>query len=126
MKVVASKILADGRYKLEVVTEPIYQNHLKFLCGGYSIKGRELEVVAKLHYDNCNPNDKNAIRVVINGGAVGYLSPKHARLFRKRIEKAGQEGLIVSCNAYILGGKRTWLFKKSDFNIRIDLPIEKL
>jgi hypothetical protein len=82
--------------------------------------------VAELHYDNSNPNDKNAIRVVVNGGAVGYLPPKHARLYRKRIEKTGYEGIIVSCKARILGGKRTWFFKKSDFNIWIDLSIKKL
>jgi len=116
----------DGHYKLKVITEPYHQNYLKSLCGGYSIKGSKQEVVAKLHYDNYNQNDKNAIRVVVNGGAVGYLSPKQARLYRKRIEETGQEGIIVSCKARILGGKRTWVFKKTDFSIWIDLPIKKL
>lgn len=116
----------DGQYQLKVIAEPCYQNYLKSLCGGYSIKGRKQEVVAKLHYDNCNPNDKNAIRIVVNGGTVGYLSPRHARLYRKRIEKTGQEGIIVSCKARILGGKWIWLFEKTDFSIWIDLPIKKL
>jgi hypothetical protein len=119
-------IEGDGHYKLKLIAEPYCQNYLKSLCGGYSVKGVKQEVLAKLHYENGNPNDKNAIRVVVNGGTVGYLLPKHARLYRKRIEKTGQEDIIVSCKARILGGKRTWFFKKSDFSIWIDLPIKKL
>ena len=116
----------NGYFDLEVVGESHYQEHLESLCGGYSIKGSKQEVVAKLHYENCNTYDHNAIRVVVDGGTVGYLSREKARLYRKRIEKAGQDGIIVSCNAKIFGGKRVWLFKKTDFGIWIDLPIEKL
>ncbi len=116
----------DGHYDLEVVGESHYQKHLKLLCGGYSIKGSKKEVVANLHYENCNSYDYNAIRIVVNGGTVGYLSRENARLYRKRIEKAKQDGIIVSCNAKIFGGKRVWFFKKTDFGVWIDLPIEKL
>jgi hypothetical protein len=83
-------IEGDGHYKLKVIAEPCYQNYLKSLCGGYSIKGSKQEVVVKLHYENGSQSDKNAIRVVVNGGIVGYLSPKHARLYRNRIEKSRQ------------------------------------
>ena len=119
-------IEGDGHYKLKVIAEPCHQNYLKSLCGGYSIKGSNHEIVVKLHYENCSQRDKNAIRVVVNGGTVGYLSPKHARLYRNRIEKTRQEGIVVSCNARILSGKRVWFFKKPDFSIWIDLPIKKL
>lgn len=119
-------VKGDGHYDLEVVGESHYQKHLESLCGGYSIKGSKQEVVAKLHYENCNTYDYNAIRVVVDGGTVGYLSHEMARLYRKRIEKAGQDGIIVSCKAKIFGGKRVWLLKKTDFGIWIDLPIEKL
>ncbi|MHC4856598.1 MAG: hypothetical protein ACYTBY_02125 [Planctomycetota bacterium] len=98
-------IEGDGQYDLEVVGESHYQRHLN---------------------ENTNPHDKKAIRAVINGGTVGYLSRKDARLFRKRIEKVGFEGLVISCNAEILGGKRVGLFKKTDFGVWLDLPIKKL
>jgi hypothetical protein len=119
-------IEGGGHYKLKVLAGPNYQNYLKSLCGGYSIKGSKQEVVAILHYENCNQSDKNTIRVVVNGGTVGYLSPKHARLYRKRIEKTRQDGIVISCNARILGGKKVWFFQKPDFSIWIDLPIKKL
>lgn len=116
----------SGQYDLDVIGESRRQKYLEVLCGGYSIKGSKQEVVAKLHYENCNPSDKNAIRVVVNGGTVGYLSPENSSLYRKKIEKAGQDGIIVSCKARILGGKNVWLFKKTKFNVWIDLSIEKM
>jgi len=119
-------IEGDGHYDLEVVGESHYQRHLNLLSGRYSKKGGDRELIAKLHYENTNPNDKMAIRVVINGGAVGYLSRKDARLARKRMEKVGLEGLIISCNAEIVGGKRVGFFKKTDFAVWLDLPIKKL
>ena len=81
---------------------------------------------ARLHYENTNPHDKKAIRVVIDGGTVGYLSREDARLFRKKIEKVRPEGLIISCDAEILGGKRVGFFRKTDFSVWLDLPISKL
>lgn len=119
-------IEGDGQYDLEVVGESHYQRHLKVLSERYSKMGGDRELIAKLHYENTNPHDKKAIRAVINGGTVGYLSRKDARLFRKRIEKVGFEGLVISCNAEILGGKRVGLFKKTDFGVWLDLPIRKL
>jgi len=119
-------IEGDGHYDLEVVGESHYQRHLNVLSERYSKMGGDRELIAKLHYENTSPHDKKAIRAVINGGTVGYLSRKDARLFRKRIEKVGFEGLVISCNAEILGGKRVGLFKKTDFGVWLDLPIKKL
>jgi len=119
-------IEGNGQYDLEVVGESHYQRHLKVLSERYSKKGGDRELIAKLHYENTSPHDKKAIRVVIDGGTVGYLSRKDARLFRKRIEKVGLEGLVISCNVEIVGGKRAGLFKKTDFGVWLDLPIKKL
>jgi len=116
----------SGQYDLEAIGESRRQKYLEALCGGHSRKGSKQEVLAKLHYENGNPSDKNAIRVVVNGGTVGYLSPENASLYRKKIEKAGQDGIIVSCKARILGGNKVRLFKKTKFHVWIDLPIEKL
>ena len=119
-------IEGTGKYDLEAVGESHYQRHLKVLSGRYSEKDDHKELIAKLHYENTNPLDKKSIRVVIDGGTVGYLSRKDASLFRKRIEKVGLEGLIISCNAEIIGGKRVGFFKKTDFAVLLDLPIKKL
>ena len=119
-------VQGNGQFDLQVITESRRQKYLEALCGGYSIKGSKQEVIAKLHYENGNASDKYAIRIVVNGGTVGYLLPDKAHLYRRKIEKAGQDGIIVSCKARIVGGKKVWLFKKTKFHVWIDLPIEKL
>ena len=116
----------DGHFDLEVVGESHYQRHLRVLSERYSKKGNDRELIARLHYENTNPHDRKAIRVVIDGGTVGYLTRKDARLFRKRVEKVRPEGLIISCDAEIIGGKRVGFFKKTDYGVWLDLPIMKL
>jgi hypothetical protein len=119
-------IEGDGGFDLEVVGESNYQKHLKKLCGGYSKEGSRTEVIAELHYENNNPHDKLAIRVDINGKTAGYLPREDARFYRKRVRKAGHEGIIISCNGKIFGGKKLGLFKKTFFGVWLDLPIDEL
>jgi hypothetical protein len=119
-------IQGDGQYDLEVVGESLYQKYLKALSDSCKKNGDRKELLAKLHYENANPHDKKAIRVVINGGTVGYLSPKNARAFRKRVEKVGMEGLIISCNAEIVGGRRVGLLRRTDYGVWLDLPLKNL
>lgn len=119
-------VAGDGHYDLEVVSAPRYQKYLKTLNQRYMKKGGQQALVAKLHYENCNSYDNKAIRVVINGGKVGYLPPEDAGLFRRRLERVGQEGIIICCNALIIGGQRNWHLKQTDFEVRLDLPLLKL
>ena len=100
-------IEGDGRFDLIADEVLNYQKHLHFLSMRWLRNESNGELIAKLHYENLNPKDDKAIRVVVNGGTVGYLSSEDARLFRERLEKAGWEGLVVSCQAIITGGKRT-------------------
>jgi len=117
-----------GGYDLEVVGdgESNYQNKLKRICGGHTKEGHRKKVTAQLHYEDDNAYDKKAIRVDVNGGIVGYLSREDARLYRKKVKKAGQEGISISCNALIIGGKKTGVFTKTYFGVWIDLPLEEL
>ncbi len=119
-------VAGDGHYDLEVVVAPAFQKYLKMLSKCCLKNGGQQALVAKLHYENVNPYDNKAIRVVINGGKVGYLLPGDARLFRKRLERVGHEGTIIACKAIIIGGKRTWNLKQTDFEVRLDLALSKL
>ena len=119
-------VTGDGHYNLEVVGEPGCQKYLEMLNKRFLKQGGQQALIAKLHYENCNPHDNKAIRVVINGGKVGYLLPRDARLFRMRLERVDQEGVIIACNAIITGGKRTWQLKKTVFEVRLDLQLSKL
>ena len=116
----------DGHFDLEVVEVSHYQRHLKILSERYSKKSTDRQLIARLHYENTNPHDENAVRIVIDGGTVGYLTRKDARKLRERIEKVRPEGLIISCDALIIGGKRVGVFKKTDFGVCLDLPIKDL
>jgi hypothetical protein len=115
-----------GEFDQEVVGESHYQNHLKKICGGYKRRGNRKEVFARLHYENNNPHDKQAIRVDINGKTAGYLPREDARYYRKRIEKVGQEGIVISCNAIIFGGKKFGFLRKTHFGVLLDLPLKEL
>ena len=119
-------VAGDGHYDLEVVGAPRYQKYLKTLNKHTLKKGGQQALIAKLHYENCNTYNNKAIRVVINGGKVGYLPPEDARLFRTRLERVEQKGTIICCNALIIGGKRNWRLKQTDFEVRLDLPLSKL
>jgi len=119
-------IEGDGGFDLEVVGESNYQKHLKKLCGGYSKEGSKTEVIAKLIFENNNPHDNQAIRVDIEGKTVGYLSREDARIYRKRIRKAGYDEITILCNGKIFGGKKLGLLRKTNFGVWLDLPIEEL
>jgi len=116
----------DGDFDLEVVGESRYVKHLKKICGGYSKSGHRKEVTAELHYEDKNSYDNKAIRVDINGKTVGYLDREDARFYRRKINKTGHEGIIVSCNAVIVGGKKLGLLKRTYFGVWLDLPLDKL
>lgn len=116
----------EGSFNQEVVGESFYQKHLKRICGGYSKEGNRKQVVAELHYENYNKYDDKAIRVDIDGCTIGYLSRANARKYRRKIEKIGHEGVIISCNAVIVGGKNLGLLNKTNFGVWLDLSINKL
>lgn len=119
-------IEGDRRFDIKVIGASNYQDYLGFLSRSYSKRGCDRELIAKLHYENGNPYDCNAIRVVVSGRTVGYLSPEDSKRYRKKIERADVDGIIVSCKAIIVGGERIGLFKKSEFSLHLDLPIAKL
>jgi hypothetical protein len=115
-----------GDFDQEIVGESHYQKHLKKLFGDHKKEGNRKEVIAKLHYENNNPHDKKAIRVDINGKTAGYLPREDAKFYRKQIEKTGHDGIIVSCNAVIVGGRKVGIFRKAHFGVWLDLPLEEL
>lgn len=51
---------------------------------GYTEKGHNHQVEAKLIYEDDNEYDDNAISIEIDGNTVGYLSREDAKLYRKK------------------------------------------
>ena len=115
-----------GTFDQEVVGESHYQRNLKRICGGYKNEGIRLRAVAVLVCEDGNEHDEQAVRVDIQGHTVGYLSREDARTYRKRIDKTGNEGITISCNAKVVGGRKTGVFSSTNFGVWLDLPIDEL
>jgi hypothetical protein len=117
-----------GTFDQEVVGESHYQGNLKRICGGYKKEGSKLRAVAVLVYEDENEHehDDQAIRVDIQGYTVGYLSRDDARKYRRRIDKTGNEGITISCNAKVVGGRETGILSSTNFGVWLDLPINEL
>lgn len=53
---------------------------------------------------------------------VGYLSRKNAREYRKRLKKAGYQGITATCFAIIVGGWDRGGGDRGHFGVKLDLP----
>lgn len=113
---------ANGNFDQEIVGESHYQRNLGMLNKVWLEERRENPLLAELFCENDNEHDKKAILVKIKGHDVGYLSRDDARLYRKRIKKAGLGEVVVSCDAKITGGTKG----KTMFGVWLDLPLDEL
>ncbi|TWI65183.1 hypothetical protein IP91_02590 [Pseudoduganella lurida] len=96
----------NGYREVEVVGESNYQPHLKRLVGTPDENGVAVACKAFLIPEPANQYDRNAIRVDIDGGTVGYLAKANAALFHQRLKDHGVAGATTSCPAVIFGGKK--------------------
>src|SRR5687768_8047775 len=118
-----SRGTTGGRvYPVEAVGESHYQAALAAICGGRSRDGVEQPVTATLILESSNPYDKDAVRVEVDGHAVGYLPRAAAKTYRKRLKKAGR-GDSVQCPAIVRGGWDRGSGDQGNFGIWLDLRI---
>jgi hypothetical protein len=92
---------------VEVVGESFYQSHLRSIFGPAKRDWSYMNCSAELVLENDNPHDANAVRVDINGGAVGHLSRADAVKFRARYAPYNRNGFRQSWTAEIRAKKRT-------------------
>ena len=83
----------------EVVGESFYQDHLASICGGKHYYSAAHQCRAFLVPEPDNPEDPNAIRIVINRGTVGHLAREHAIEYLQYIGPRAS-----TCEAKIVGG----------------------
>ncbi len=88
-------------FPCEVVGESRYQDDLEEICGGRDNEGNRERVVASLIPEDDNKFDGQAVKVVIEGYKVGYLSRENARKFRRKHKNRKSP---FRCDAIILGG----------------------
>lgn len=84
-------------YETEVVGESNYQTNIESFCAG----GSNVELTADLILENDNPHDPKAVRIVIGGKTVGYLSRQDARTYRKMLTAGSAD---TTYHALVRGG----------------------
>lgn len=112
-----------GLFELEVVGESNYQAALERVCGGRTGDGHDLRVKALLVLEDANPYDSNAVRVDIDGQAVGYLSRRHAVQYRRALAATGYGRADAYCDAVIRGGWDRGGGDRGHFGVRLDIPM---
>lgn len=106
----------NGRFETPVVGESFYESAFLEVCGARSPQGYEKIVDAALIPENDNKHDPKAVRVVVAGKTVGYLSRSLARRFRMRFRQR-----TVYCRAKIIGGWDRGGGDSGHFGVRLDL-----
>jgi HIRAN domain len=113
-----------GTFEIEVVGESHYQGTLENICGGRSEDGANKIVEATIILESNNPHDNKAVRIDIDGQTVGYLPRESARVYRRKLKKAGYPLPTCTCFAVIRGGWDRGGDDRGYFGVRLDLPTE--
>lgn len=107
-----------GAFQTEVVGESYYQEELEQICGGYTEEGHNFSTSALLVMEDDNRHDEKAVRVEIDGIAVGHLSRPDARRFR-RISASR----TLEVPAKIVGGWKRGRGNTGFFGVRLDVDL---
>lgn len=101
----AGLAILGGRETLEVVGESFRQEALWRLAGGHTVERVRCPAVAVLEPEPTNPHDRNAVRVLIEGHHVGYLSREDAALYLPGVQQLrAAHGKAIGLYGQIVGG----------------------
>lgn len=114
-------IRGEGDFLFDIVGEANYQDILDAACGGKCEDGHEKLVAISLIPEPTNKYDRNAVRAVLAGHTVGYLSRADARDYLAELAAAGFAGFDAQCWAHITGG---WKRSRSEGHYGVKLDIE--
>jgi len=113
----------DKMFQLAIVGESHYQDALEAICGERDDDGVDRVLNASLVLEGSNPYDPQAVRVDIDGKAVGYLSRPTARAFRQRVAAGQPEGTALPCKARIKGGWDRGAGDQGHFGVWLNLSL---
>jgi hypothetical protein len=95
----------DGSYAMDITGEGDHQAALEDLCGPRLPQGvNQLETAWLVVNDNRTDSNKNAVRVEIRGGLVGFLSLEDTIRYRRYLNAKGMPKAQGQCRAVIKGG----------------------
>lgn len=117
-------IRRGGTFETEVVGESHYQAALARICGGITEDGAHHRCQAVLIPEPDNPNDRNAVRVEIDGATVGYLNRQQAKAYQKELRRQRLSGRTLTVEAVIQGGWDRGGGDRGMFGVRLDMPAD--
>lgn len=114
----ASRALRQtGKTFRHAVGESNYRPALAALADHQALPGLGMAVVATLVCESNNPHDANAVRVMIDGRTVGYLSRDDAENYRHSLRNSGLDLGDREVPARIAGGG-----PGKHYGVYLDLP----
>lgn len=114
--------LAPGRgFTFELVGESHYQETLDAICGGKCDGGHKLQIIVQLCFQEDNPHDPNAIVVLVNRKAIGYVPRGIAAGMRSELLKLNPDERPVTCDAKIVGGWRRGDDDEGHYGVKLSL-----
>ena len=113
-EVLPPRLVQGGLF--DVVGEASYQDALTRICGGKGEFSAEHQCKATLIPEPTNPEDANAVQVIIDRKLVGYLTREHAIEYRQHIGAKA-----TSCDAKIVGG---WKDAQGEGNFGVKLKVK--
>lgn len=112
-----SEIKSEDSYDFEIVGEASYQSELKQIAGS-NPDGVEYYCTATLRAEPSNKYDPNAIKVVIEGKTVGYISRRETSLVHPHLRRGS-----LTCDAVVVGGWHRGDDDRGHYGVKLDLPI---
>ena len=112
-------LMGTAKFDVEIIGEEHFQTVLEAICGSGKTQGVKCYETASLKLE-----DKNAVRVEIEGKRVGYLPPETASFFRQRLIAGGMPMGVGQCAALIRGGWVSSDGRKGSYEVFLDLPIQ--
>jgi hypothetical protein len=109
-----------GEAWVEVVGESHYQRELERIAGGRREDSVHLVVPALLQREPDNRHDRNAIRVVIEGLTVGYISGDDAEEYQPLLKRLERQGRMAWVRATIVGGWDRGGGDVGSFGVKLD------
>jgi hypothetical protein len=110
-------LMGTAKFQENILDDEHYQTVLEAICGPRRPQGVKCYETVSLKLE-----DKNAVRVEIQGKQVGYLRPEAASLFRQQLIARGFPKGVGQCAAVIRGGWVSTDGSKGPYEVWLDLP----
>lgn len=93
----------QGDERVAAVGEASYQEALCSVCGSYRWEDVQFDCLAYLLPEPDNPHDPNAVKVMVEGQHVAYLSRGDALDYRAAVQAMFNQRKAIACDAMIAG-----------------------